>query len=106
MALEDEIQNESCVEALLRPAENEKWRVPIKDDPVVQSNKQWTMSYATAGMNTRTAYAQLFINFNDNSKLDNESFALIGEVVSGHEFCECTTPRLEVQAELTSTKVK
>jgi cyclophilin family peptidyl-prolyl cis-trans isomerase len=51
------------------PAENEKWNTIIADDPVVVSNTNWTVSYATAGPDTRTT--QLFINYVDNSRLDD-----------------------------------
>ena len=68
------------------PAENTKWSTPIKDDPVVQSNLKYTMSYATAGPNTRTT--QLFINYVDNSRLDSMGFAPVGKVVAGSKYLD------------------
>lgn len=65
------------------PAESKKWNIPILDDPVTQSNLPWTVSYATAGENTRTT--QLFINYINNSRLDSQGFAPFGVVVSGFE---------------------
>lgn len=67
------------------PAMNSKWNTTIMDDPVIQSNKQWTITYATAGPNTRTT--QLFINYVDNPNLDGQGFAPFGMVVKGMDAC-------------------
>ncbi|MBI4161555.1 MAG: peptidylprolyl isomerase [Acidobacteria bacterium] len=60
------------------------WRAErIQDDPGKQSNKRGFVTYAMAGPNTRTT--QLFINFDDNSRLDSQGFAPFGQVAQGME---------------------
>jgi peptidyl-prolyl cis-trans isomerase A (cyclophilin A) len=64
------------------PAINKAWQnANIKDDASTQSNRPGTITFATAGPNTRTT--QVFINFGNNSFLDNQGFAPFGEVSSG-----------------------
>jgi peptidyl-prolyl cis-trans isomerase A (cyclophilin A) len=59
-----------------------QWRqANLKDDPVRQNNVRGTISFATAGPNTRTT--QLFINTNDNVRLDANGFAPFGRVIDG-----------------------
>jgi peptidyl-prolyl cis-trans isomerase A (cyclophilin A) len=65
------------------PQTNAQWVArPLMDDPVKQSNRRGTVSFAQTPMpNTRTT--QLFINLQDNAGLDAQNFAPIGEVVEG-----------------------
>ncbi|HVH08607.1 MAG TPA: peptidylprolyl isomerase [Gemmatimonadales bacterium] len=64
------------------PQVSAAWRDQrIPDDPVIQSNRRSTVTFATAGPETRTT--QLFINYRDNTRLDGMGFAPFGQVVEG-----------------------
>jgi peptidyl-prolyl cis-trans isomerase A (cyclophilin A) len=69
------------------PAVSEKWsRMPLKDDPVKESNVKGAITFAMAGPNTRTT--QVFINLVDNTRLDAMGFAPFGRVLSGMDVVE------------------
>ena len=67
------------------PQVNAAWdKATIKDDPGgKQSNAPETLTFATAGANTRTT--QLFINLVDNKRLDGMGFTPFGEVTDGFD---------------------
>jgi len=67
-----------------RPEVSQAWeRATIADDPVTQSNTRGSLTFATAGPNTRTT--QVFINLGENSSLDTMGFSPFGKVTSGME---------------------
>ena len=64
------------------PKLNAKWSaMTIPDDPVTKANTRGRITFATAGPATRTT--QLFINYGNNSRLDDQGFAPFGQVVEG-----------------------
>lgn len=66
------------------PQVSKVWReANIKDDPVTQSNRPGSLTFATAGPNTRTT--QVFINLGNNAQLDSMGFAPFGQVTEGME---------------------
>lgn len=67
------------------PLVTAQWRVAtLQDDPVTESNTRGRITFAMSSLpNSRTT--QVFINFGDNSNLDDMGFAPFGEVVEGME---------------------
>ena len=70
------------------PAIQSQWdSKQIPDDPVVQSNKPGYVTFAKTNMpNSRTT--QIFINYVDNSNLDQQGFAPFGRVIEGMDVVE------------------
>lgn len=74
-------------------AVNSYWdKRPVPDEPVIAENLKGTIAYARDGLNSRTA--QLFINLNDNHRLDTISynglkgFPPVGRIISGFPVAE------------------
>ncbi len=66
------------------PYVNQVWKSEyLVDDPVVESNTRGRVAFAKGGVHTRTT--EIFISTKDNSALDAEGFAPLGEVVEGME---------------------
>ncbi len=65
------------------PAITSRWRTAnIKDDPVKKSNVRGFVTYAqTSQPDSRST--QIFVNYRDNSRLDQSRFAPFGQVVEG-----------------------
>jgi peptidyl-prolyl cis-trans isomerase A (cyclophilin A) len=69
------------------PAVNKVWKdADLQDDPVTQTNAKGSITFATAGPNTRTT--QLFINLGDNGRLDAMGFSSFGTVIEGMDVVE------------------
>lgn len=70
------------------PLKQAEWDAqPLEDDPVIVSNKRGTITFATAGPNTRTT--QVFVNTVNNKRLDKMGFfSPFGEVIDGMDVVE------------------
>jgi peptidyl-prolyl cis-trans isomerase A (cyclophilin A) len=70
------------------PLVNARWQeAGIPDDPVKESNKRGYVTFAQRNTpNTRTT--QVFINYNDNSRLDASRFAPFGQVTQGMDVAD------------------
>jgi len=65
----------------------EQKRIP--DEPTVASNMRGFVTYAKGGPNSRTT--QLFINLNDNQRLDDIGFPPFGRVIEGMDVVDKIT---------------
>lgn len=65
------------------PAQNDKWARSLDDERVIQSNDRGFLTFAKGGPNSRTT--QVFINFRQNTRLDNMGFPAFGKVIEGME---------------------
>ncbi|MBW2525380.1 MAG: peptidylprolyl isomerase [Deltaproteobacteria bacterium] len=67
------------------PKVSTAWRKAyLMDEMVKESNKEWTVTFAKSGSDTRTT--QVFINLKDNSAdLDKQGFSPFGKVVEGQD---------------------
>jgi peptidyl-prolyl cis-trans isomerase A (cyclophilin A) len=79
------------------PEIQKNWKdAMIQDDPVAVSNQRGFITYAKSGLpNSRTT--QLFINYGDNSRLDQDGFAPFGRVISGMEVVDAINPQYREQ---------
>jgi cyclophilin family peptidyl-prolyl cis-trans isomerase len=63
------------------PALTKKWDKNLADDPVTHTNRAGSVTFATAGRNTRTT--QVFFNLRSNRSLDEQGFAPFAQIVDG-----------------------
>jgi peptidyl-prolyl cis-trans isomerase A (cyclophilin A) len=69
------------------PGTSRLWsQANIPDDPVRQSNRKGTITYAMRGPATRAT--QVFINLKNNAMLDKDGFVPFGAVVEGMDVVE------------------
>jgi peptidyl-prolyl cis-trans isomerase A (cyclophilin A) len=66
------------------PYVNAIWKDELlADDPATKSNTRGRVAFAKGGANSRTV--QVFVNYKDNTSLDERGFTPFGEVVEGME---------------------
>jgi len=59
-------------------------RAFLRDEPVTQKNLRGFVTFTTEGR-PQSRFTQIFINYDDNSRLDADGFAPFGQVVTGME---------------------
>ena len=59
-------------------------RASLRDEPPTKSNTRGYVSFAKENL-PNTRFTQIFVNYGDNSYLDEQGFAPFGQVVSGME---------------------
>lgn len=70
------------------PEVQRAWQTaPLRDDPVVQKNVRGFVSFTTENR-PQSRFTQVFVNYTDNTYLDEQGFAPFGQVVSGMEILE------------------
>ena len=74
--------NLKCATRYTVPAARRPSPVAARPLQVVESNKAYTVSFATSGKDSRTT--QMFINFADNANLDGMGFSPFAKVTRGH----------------------
>jgi peptidyl-prolyl cis-trans isomerase A (cyclophilin A) len=70
------------------PAVQIAWqRASLQDEPPLKSNTRGFVSFAKENL-PNTRFTQIFVNYADNSYLDEQGFAPFGQVVSGMDIVE------------------
>jgi peptidyl-prolyl cis-trans isomerase A (cyclophilin A) len=59
-------------------------RAFLRDEPVTQKNLRGFVTFTTEGR-PQSRFTQIFINYDDNSRLDADGFAPFGQVITGME---------------------
>ncbi|MGH9236468.1 MAG: peptidylprolyl isomerase [Vicinamibacterales bacterium] len=62
-------------------------RASLRDEPPMKSNTRGFVSFAKESL-PNTRFTQIFINYADNSYLDEQGFAPFGQVVTGMEIVD------------------
>jgi peptidyl-prolyl cis-trans isomerase A (cyclophilin A) len=62
-------------------------RASLRDEPPTKSNTRGYVSFAKESL-PNTRFTQIFINYTDNSYLDEQGFAPFGQVVTGMEVAD------------------
>ena len=62
-------------------------RASLRDEPPMKSNTRGYVSFAKESL-PNTRFTQIFINYTDNSYLDQQGFAPFGQVVTGMEIVD------------------